>query len=390
MKSGSVIFRVGGVLLVAALFGWYLFTNVFNLVSVSGVVSAPLLNITSPIDGEIVESLVQDGQPCTKGPALMTVRRDRLDRRLESKLSADIASANADLATIAGQIDQISKLMGEMGTRLAAHTASNAGRLEQNLIEATAEASGAEVDHVQKVKDLERMEALALKNVDSRKQVDDARFSAQRAETDLARATAKRESLRHQLDAAKSGILLGEGYSGSAYSEQRSDELRIQLVALNGERQRLEASLQALEAQLKAEKLFIEEHGHRHITSPANGVVAVVFGGEGVEVGKGAPLVDIVDTDRCYVEAAVPQKGFSSISIGQVVKVRLAGSSGEIPGTVRSFQGGGANREATGRASITLKSGPGDVLVTIGLDSAELRRQFGNSPQIGRMARVRF
>jgi hypothetical protein len=108
-------------------------------------------------------------------------------------------------------------------------------------------------------------------------------------------------------------------------------------------------------------------------------------------VARNAPLADVVDCQRAFVEASVPERRYDDVQIGETVEVKLLGNHQKIPGTIQAVRGQSAvvNRESLA-ASLTPHRTPEAMTVSVAIDPDGLQQVAKGVCQIGRSAKVYF
>ncbi len=85
----------------------------------------------------------------------------------------------------------------------------------------------------------------------------------------------------------------------------------IQYLEAKNNKERLEKSLETLQAQLKKQFVY----------APLSGVVETEFLKQGEMASPGAPIVEILNTSRIKVEAAVPENLLGTVDRGDLVEI---------------------------------------------------------------------
>ncbi len=161
-------------------------------------------------------------------------------------------------------------------------------------------------DRVRKGERLARLDATAAKA-----QAAQARASARSAEAMLAFAQTQFEQLQ---------ALLAEG--ASSETEHRQAELNLQAQ---------QAQLEAAEAAVRLADKAVSD---ATVRAPFAGLVAGVQIEVGALIAPGAPAFSIVDPSIIEVVGGLPARQVDRVAVGQVARVRLALTQGEVVGEV--------------------------------------------------------
>ncbi|ULA60712.1 MAG: Secretion protein HlyD [Nitrospira sp.] len=251
-----------------------------GLIQANGRIEGDHVTVASKFPGRVVELAAREGTEVLKGSILI-----RLD----------------DAQTKA-KVDQAARLVDSLMAQVeAAHTALAVLNLEVPL---SIEAAAAKVESARAVirkaraieyearRDAERIRALLPEQAVSQQQVDqaDARWTI--AVTEIAVAQAAHDQAGKELAQAELG-------------RERIRSKEAEVAAL--ERQRDQADATLAEARSVLDDLTI--------VAPTNGTVTTRMVDVGEVVATGAPLLELVDLDRLYLQVYVPEL--------QIGKVRL-------------------------------------------------------------------
>ena len=211
-----------------------------------------------------------------------------------------------------------------------------------------------------------------------------ARFEVDRFGATLKRLTVERT-------AVKNGVLLGEGYSDAPYSQRRIDELAVRVIETKAERETVQQTQQELASRLGEEQRR-EDHIRTYaVNAPINGMVwNLHIAADGV-VARNSPLADVVDCQRAFVEATVPESRYDAVQLGDIVQVKLLGNSRRISATIHGIRGQSAvvSRENLA-AWLTPSRATEAMTVSVALDPNALQQVSKGVCQIGRSAKVYF
>ncbi len=251
-----------------------------GLIQANGRIEGDHVTVSSKCPGRIVDLAAREGSQVHKGHVLI-----RLD----------------DAQTRA-KVDQAARLVDSMMAQVeAAHTALAVLNLEVPL---SIEAVAAKVASMRAVirkaqaveyearRDTDRIRALLPEQAVSQQQVDQAEARWKVAVTEIAVAKAALDQASKELAQAELG-----------WGRIRSKEAEVAAL----ERQRDQADATFAEARSILDDLTI--------VAPTNGTVTTRMVDVGEVVATGAPLLELVDLDRLYLQVYVPEL--------QIGKVRL-------------------------------------------------------------------
>ncbi|MDC0834039.1 efflux RND transporter periplasmic adaptor subunit [Geitlerinema sp. CS-897] len=326
------------------------------------------VEVTSPVAGTLVQLLVEPGETVVRGEPLavlsspelaglavdaqrqqaeaeanvleaqanLQLARDNYQRQLQIT-EADIASARSQLETAQSRYDRDRQLV-ESGGVLS--VAQENYKRQQDIAEAEIDRAETEVAvaREQYEKDVELVEAGAI----PRRQMLESRARLAAAEADLSAAVSRREVLTAQSnvrqaevdlpvrDLRESEDLLAQARSRLTQAEQRRElgeaqaEIDRAEAALEVARARLDLSDDTYAARLRQLGATANPDGTVTIAAPIAGTVSARTATLGQSVdAAGAPLMQIVNSDRVWVRADVYVRDLPQIQRDRTVLVRV-------------------------------------------------------------------
>jgi multidrug resistance efflux pump len=220
--------------------------------------------------------------------------------------------------------------------------------------------------------------------------VEQARAASISAENAGAIARAELERIGLQLEAAKQGIFIGEGRNDVPYSQQRIDEITIQLADLQLRERDLKARIEQLDTQHDDEHDRNRVLGYAVVRLPFEGVIWRNNIVEGSHVIAGNQLVQVLDCQSLFVDILVSEVDYDEIYPGREAQIRLLGRSDTLQGQVQSVRGSAAVIEDIILAAKPPPSRGRDARIRISLPQSALNTDYANFCQVGRSVQVRF
>lgn len=331
-----------------ALLVWWIVFRASHSVTSDAFVEADMVELAPRVEGQIVEMLVEDGQPVRRGQPL--ARIDPLPyqhklalaqaalkvaqaehataqaalRRLELEVPQRVAAAERQLAVVrsqgaaAAQTAAQSRASFEHDLRLA-EQGVNASQANLGFARATAERWNALVQE-RAVTPEERDAKLAFL----------AAATAQhaQAETRLAQARSDLAKVR-----AAEALLRAEQARGEAAQAQLAIARQGPLEVAEAGR-RVETAAQRVEAaraDLAAQQTRLD---YTTIVAPFDGVVARRFKFEGDFGAVGVPVFSLYDTTRLYVTAHLEETRLGGVAAGHAAEVSIDAIAGPFKGRV--------------------------------------------------------
>lgn len=384
----SVRITVGILLLLGALM--VLWPRLTGYTSLDGTVNARISIISAPIDGTVTVTPPKIGTPLQAGAELLGIRNDRVARTTEVQLQAELKAAKERLVAIEGQRAQLTTLNQALRDRLREYHDANVENLtheiairEQRISTAAAQQQAAEADLVRK-------QRLGATGIVAEVAVEQARAASITAQNQGLIAKAELNRLSQQLEAVKRGVYIGEGRNDVPYSQQRSDEITIQLADLQLREQDLKARIAQLETQEDEERTRNRTLSYATLRMPFEGVIWRNNVVEGSHVIAGNDLLQVLDCRDLFVDILVSETEYDEIRPGRNAQVRLLGRSDVLDGQVLSARGSGAVVADVVLAAQPPQSRGNDARIRVGLPESALNTDYSNFCHVGRSVQVRF
>lgn len=257
-----------------------------GLIQANGRIEGDHVTIASKFPGRIVELAVREGHRVAKGNVLI-----RLD---DAQTRAKVNQAARLVDTLMAQVE-------------AAHTTLAVLNLEVPL---AIEAASAKVDSAQAAiqkaraveyearRDVDRIRPLLREQAVSQQQMDQAEARWKVAVTDISVAKAALDQAQKELGQAELG-----------WKRIRSKEAEV--TALERQRDQADAALAEADSILR----------DLTITAPTNGTITTRMVEVGEVVAAGAPLLELVDLDRLYLQVYVPEVQIGKLRLGLPARI---------------------------------------------------------------------
>jgi multidrug resistance efflux pump len=368
----------------------FLYFKAFRNASLEGVVNAPKYVIRAPIEGIFHGEALAIGAPLAAGAAVGTITNDRLDDRLEAELSTKVSRLTREISAQEVIRSQIAAIRARLATRLDDLRGINIRKYEQVTDETMDRAVRLQIIADSSQQDLQRFALLARAGVEAPVRIEEYRRAFIEDESES--RTAARVAFRSLIDkeAAQKGYFLGDAVWDVPYTQQRLDEIDLLSEQLQLRAQVLDAELAEANERLARERSRLGQLRQVTVHSQSAAVVNALFAGNGFEVIKGDPLVEILDLSRTYVEATFPESKYEQLSRGGEVRVSFAGSAVRLPGTIVFIQGPGATDQAQANGARLWSVAKNELVLKVAIEAEDLQRAYGPAPQIGRRAQIFF
>ena len=343
--------------------------------SIEAVVNAPRVDIEAPTEGLVDAIAAEPGREITTGAMLVTLRRHAWSRTPTGELGQRAQLLRAQVTAYEAKLATLERLRDSLGGRVRYHRGALVDELTASLAAARARAEE---------RTLNERRVAVLKEQQGFTEADHDRA---RAEVAVARSDVALLEVR--LEAARRGTITAQGAMDVPYSQQRVDEIAMQLATLRTDLAAARAELAAITAG-DADHLDSTEAGTIPVRATVNGVVWSTRHSRGAHVEKGAVLATLIDCSRLYLDATISPRYQDRVVPGAPVLLRFAGSSEELPGQIAYVRGGGMREDEVSAAKLTLLDRDNNSHAIIRVDPSSIGAEPGNFCQVGRSAKVIF
>jgi multidrug resistance efflux pump len=350
-------------------------------------INARVIPVHAPIEGQVVVAPPAPGTPLARGDIATVIANPALDRGRYEQLVTERAMLAARIEAADGQLAALTDLRREFDERLERFRGANLRRSALRIREAQAAFEVAASVATERHDEADRKRNLGADGVASPAAVLSARRAAEQAEVEATRLRITAERLAHEHAALEEGVLVGEERDDVPYSQQRVDEIRLRAVEIVARRREDEARLAALNRAITAESRRLDRLARAEVRAPSTGILWQSLAVQGASVGPTTELFTLIDCTELVVTAKYSERYFESILPGQRATVQLLGG-GNLDAVVESVRGLDVSSAEDRLAARMMDLADGEFLVTLRLDSAELRGRKAAFCQVGRSVEV--
>ncbi|OOY25028.1 HlyD family secretion protein [Thioclava sediminum] len=319
---------IGIVLVAGAL--WVIVGEQMSGVSADAVVNAPVVTVRSSTAGKLSMPKRPLGAHVDKGERLATVDDILSDTTQLEDLRMELANAEANVARIKSDLAAKHTQRDAYAARSKLYRTHRIAEIETKL-----KFARARLDRLQP--DAQSTETSATKVAQTAPAAPAENGPVTQAREDVA-------LLENALDAAKSGVYLGDGYNDAPSSEQRGALLDEEIAALEADLTEAEARVKTLDARRSKEQTRVNTLSSSQVTSPANGIYWETLQADGVTVQRGDPIMSLVDCDVSLVTASVSEGVYNTLKVGDSATFKLASRDKIYDATIARLAGSGAAR----------------------------------------------
>jgi multidrug resistance efflux pump len=141
------------------------------------------------------------------------------------------------------------------------------------------------------------------------------------------------EATMAAVTAAGSNAFVDDGFNSASYSQQRADQIDLQLVGLKADLMRREGQIAALKEALNPEA-GSNRLPAATLTAPVWGLVWKVSGAKGQFVKAGEEVAEMVDCSHFLTVVTVGEQAYGGVGAGQRVTFKPEGQGKALTGSV--------------------------------------------------------
>jgi multidrug resistance efflux pump len=194
--------------------------------------------------------------------------------------------------------------------------------------------------------------------------------------------------LETEKQAVQSFVYLGEGRNDVPYTQQRLDDVRLQITEVTARLRENERRSADVQLQISQERQSMAVSREVRMQSPSTGVLWRKFGSNGTEVVIGTDLAHVISCDNLFLDVAVPESSLESFLIGKPVQYRLIGSAAWLTGHIHAVTGSGNNLQDTTLVA-QLQREKKDARIFVKINAADLDKPQENLCFAGRKVDVK-
>lgn len=351
----------------------------------NAVVSANMLAVRSPIEGTLSGVNLRVGTKVRAGEIIGHVSDPYVDDRRLIDMKQALIRDEADRDAYVRERDALDLLLATLHKRADNYNKAFAAYLQQEVAEARSNIAAAVAAKNYQDQETNRQDTLGSEGWSAPAGVDQSRSRAIIADNTLAAAAAHALYLQDRADAAARGMSLDSGSNDVSYSEQRADQVAIQLTDVERNLASFSAAADEDRARLRSEEERVALLRSFDIKIPDDGVVWQVNALSGSNLTAGSMITQIVDCRDAFIIAIIPQDRFPDVVLGGSVHIRMTGETTDIIGVVASILGNGSlSYNADYAVMPNLQRTPAGAVAIITLPASATK----NGCLIGRTARV--
>jgi multidrug resistance efflux pump len=356
--------------------------------SINAIVNTHYVTIKSPIEGALDGFSKMPGQPIEQGETLVRISNARFKESAVNEMEVEQKTLAERSLGLQQHLKNLQQLQKELQNRVSVHRMHEFLRLEEQLAQALAEKK-AQQSLIREQQLLAQRNALLLKeNFISSAQNEAAQYALEVTQSRLDIFQARIRLLDTEKQALQRFVYLGEGRNDVPYTQQRLDEVRLQITDVAARLRENEQRSSDVQWQIRKERDNMAASREVSMHSPSKGVLWRKFGSNGTEVVVGTDLAHVISCDNLFLDVAVPESSLGSFEIGKPVQYRLMGSAKWLVGHIHAVTGSGNNLQDVTLVA-QLQREKKDARIFVKIQSSDLDKPEENLCFAGRKVDVK-
>jgi multidrug resistance efflux pump len=359
-----------------------------NFQSVNAIVNTHYVVVKSPIEGTLDGFSIMPGQPIEQGAELVRINNTRFKESAVNEMAVEQKTLAERSLGLQQHLKNLQQLQKELQNRVSVHRNHEFLRLEEQLAQAKAEKKAQE-SLIREQQLLAQRNALLLKeNFISQAQSEAAHYALEVTQSRLDIFQARIRLLETEKQAIQRFVYLGEGRNDVPYTQQRLDDVRLQITEVAARLRENEQRSADIQWQISKERDNMAVSREVLLQSPSKGVLWRKFGSNGTEVLIGTDLAHVITCENLFLDVAVPESSLESFQIGKPVQYRLIGTNQWLTGHIQAVTGSGNNLQDVTLVA-QLQREKKDARIFVKIDSSDLNKPQENLCYAGRKVDVK-
>jgi multidrug resistance efflux pump len=359
-----------------------------NFQSVNAIVNTHYVVVKSPIEGTLDGFSIMPGQPIEQGAELVRINNTRFKESAVNEMAVEQKTLAERSLGLQQHLKNLQQLQKELQNRVSVHRNHEFLRLEEQLAQAKAEKKAQE-SLIREQQLLAQRNALLLKeNFISQAQSEAAHYALEVTQSRLDIFQARIRLLETEKQAIQRFVYLGEGRNDVPYTQQRLDDVRLQITEVAARLRENEQRSADIKWQISKERDNMAVSREVLLQSPSKGVLWRKFGSNGTEVLIGTDLAHVITCENLFLDVAVPESSLESFQIGQPVQYRLIGTTQWLTGHIQAVTGSGNNLQDVTLVA-QLQREKKDARIFVKIESSDLNKPQENLCFAGRKVDVK-
>ena len=324
---------IGGLAVILAL--WIIIGEQLAGASADATINARLVTVRSPIAGSLTVADRPLGSPVTAGEVIGSVEDPLVDGVRLDDLTMEAGLAEAEVVRLTQLRDETQDIIDSLEARSGEFHAARISEVETRLDFARERLDILENGKLPDAFDIRPPSSAEVQSGG------DAEAPGLRALW-INAVSEQIAVLENELDTAKKGVFLGDGYNDAPNAEQRATELKSQLAELTVGLEEARKRLDIVTERRSAEQLRVTRAEGADLKSPLNGLYWEALAADGEVVQRGDAVARLLDCDSTFVTLSVSESVFDTLAIGDGAMFRPRSQNRNFGATIVRLAGAGA------------------------------------------------
>ncbi|MCT0216431.1 HlyD family efflux transporter periplasmic adaptor subunit [Synechococcus sp. CS-1330] len=334
--ANRLVIGVSSLMLVASV---GVLSHVFSTRSRDAVVEADVVDLATPITGEVTQLNVDVGSQVQPNQPLATIDNVRASDGDLQRLRTALSTAQTSLDATERQLTLLRDDEGTFSRDAAEQRRLTTERERNQLDQLKADLAREQQELGFSQRDLKRQEQLYRVGAVAERVVDRARTAVQTNQQQLAAIQARIRAENNQLDAAQRDLNL-DRTRGNIDPTPRLQETQQKRKQLESERITQIKRVEGLKAELKSAETLLSRQRQAVIKAPRPGVVWRLLARLGDDLQAQQKVIRMIDCDRRWLLATVTEGTLKQLKIGSEAKIDLIGEDLNLKGRVELIRSG--------------------------------------------------
>lgn len=334
--ANRLVIGVGSLMLVASV---GVLSHVFSTRSRDAVVEADVVDLATPITGEVTQLNVDVGSQVQPNQPLATIDNVRASDGDLQRLRTALSTAQTSLEATERQLTLLRDDEGTFSRDAAEQRRLTTERERNQLDQLKADLAREQQELGFSQRDAKRQEQLYRVGAVAERVVDRARTAVQTNQQQLAAIQARIRAENNQLDATQRDLNL-DRTRGNIDPTPRLQETQQKRKQLESERITQIKRVEGLKAELQSAETLLSRQRQAVIKAPRPGVVWRLLARLGDDLQAQQKVIRMIDCDRRWLLATVTEGTLKQLKIGSEAKIDLIGEDLNLKGRVELIRSG--------------------------------------------------
>jgi multidrug resistance efflux pump len=314
----------------------------FSGTSADAVINAQVLILRAPIDGQLTLASHKLGARVDAKENLANLLDPRPDDTRLIDLQHTESQLDIELQKLKVRTADLQTARAGYQKQADTYLAGRVGQIEARIAEANSTMEAAQAKLRESDAAFRRSSELGRNGFQSQADLNRSRSVFEVGTQDVRAAQDRIRYLSVELEAARQGTSLGDATNDAPYSQQRIQEIGLQLAETAADIEQRTRMLNSIHKQIAEERLRLGRFTEARIDAPVPGILWEIMSGGGEYVRKAQDVLRIVDCTSTIVTASVRESVYNRLRVGEQAQFRLLSNSQTYQGTVARLAGSGA------------------------------------------------